>query len=316
VLYISHRLEEVTRLADRVTVLRDGKRIATHAASELSSDAMVELMSGEVTGTSARHTHRSHAGERTVLSVRGLARGSAVREASFEVRGGERLGITGLVGSGRTELLRALFGADRAKTGEVRVGDDAKPRRFAHPSQAVAAGLAMVTEDRKANGLLLSQPIRVNATLCALSRSFARFGLILSRAERSATDRMRQRLQIHCTGIQQRTGTLSGGNQQKVVVAKWLVRDAEVFLFDEPTRGIDVAARRKIYGIIEELAARGKGIVIVSSDLEELLETCDRIAVISAGRIAATFDRGEWSRDRITRAAFSGYVQAEPGPSR
>jgi ribose transport system ATP-binding protein len=173
----------------------------------------------------------------------------------------------------------------------------------------VAAGLAMITEDRKANGLLLPQPVRTNTTLGAMWRSFSKLGVIRRRAEEQAACAMADSLETRCTGVEQTVGELSGGNQQKVAIAKWLVRDADVFLFDEPTRGIDVAARRRIYRLIDALADAGKAIVTVSSDLDELLETCDRIAVMSAGRLVATFERGQWSREAIMQAAFSKYIQ-------
>ena len=302
--YISHRLDEVARLADRVSVLRDGRHVGTYPAAECPTDRMVELMSGE---SSAQGEYAgSLAREETVLRVANLS-GGPVRDVSFEVKAGERLGIAGLVGSGRTELLRLVFGADIAVSGAVHLRGSVDPRRFRHPREAVAAGLAMVTEDRKQNGLLLPHSIGVNASLASLGRLFSRGGVLRKRAEAEAAERQVASLDVRCRGIGQPVGTLSGGNQQKVAVAKWLVRTADVFLFDEPTRGIDVAARRRIYRLLDSLAAEGKGIVVVSSDLDELLEVCDRIAVMSAGRLVETFTRDDWSADRMMKAAFSGY---------
>ncbi|QDU62209.1 Galactose/methyl galactoside import ATP-binding protein MglA [Planctomycetes bacterium Pan216] len=307
-IYISHRLEEVTRLADRLTVLRDGRTAATVAAHEVSPDGMVQLMTGETSDESSHAGQwRSHAGSHSLLRVVGLSRLPMVDNVSLEVRAGERLGIAGLVGSGRTELLRAIFGADRAEAGELYLGEDPTPRRFDHPSAAVAHGMAMVTEDRKQNGLLLSLSLLINTTLCSLDRFSSKLGYLHRRAEASETARLLESLETRCTSIEQAVGTLSGGNQQKVAVAKWLLRDADVFLFDEPTRGIDVAARRRLYRLFDSLARHGKGLVIVSSDLDELLETCDRITVMSAGRVTGTFDRSSWSRDAIMRASFAGY---------
>jgi len=306
IIYISHRLEEISRLADRATILRDGRWIGTYPVSELTAEEMVRRMSGDEAVQKEMAERKPISGP-TVLQVNGISRGM-VKEASFTVHAGERLGIAGLVGAGRTELLRALFGADPAETGDVEVaGRPAK--RFQHPADAVANGLAMLTEDRKQNGLLLSQSIRVNSTLAALGKRFSRFGLLKRADERRAADQQCEQMQTRCTGVEQLVGTLSGGNQQKVAVAKWLIRDADVFLLDEPTRGIDVAARRRIHRLIDTLAEQGKGIVLVSSDVEELLETCDRIAVMSNGRLVATFERGDWSRERIMEAAFSGYSQ-------
>ncbi|TWU62461.1 sugar ABC transporter ATP-binding protein [Crateriforma conspicua] len=311
IVYISHRLDEVARLADRITVLRDGRKIGTFDAVECSTDRMVELMSGDSgSGDSALHPSRRQVD--TVLRVDALT-GGPVDHVSFNVNRGERLGIAGLVGSGRTELLRLIFGADVAMSGNIHLRDDATAYRFHHPRQAVAAGIAMVTEDRKDNGLLLSKSIQFNTTLASLRHRFANAGMVRGRIERSATQTQCDQLDIRCSTIDQCVGTLSGGNQQKVAIAKWLVRDADVFLFDEPTRGIDVAARRRIYRLIDTLAKDGKGVVIVSSDLEELLETCDRIAVMSDGRLVETFERNDWSHDRIMQAAFSGYRTQETG---
>ncbi|TWT56388.1 sugar ABC transporter ATP-binding protein [Allorhodopirellula solitaria] len=307
ILYISHRLDEVSALTDRITILRDGKFVATHATESMTTDLMVERMSGESLGSDAS-THTSHAREEVALSVRSLDCGM-VREVSLDVRSGERLGITGLVGSGRTELLRAIFGAEVATSGEVALRGESRGRRFRSPSEAVAAGIAMVTEDRKQNGLLLSQPISTNTTLSSLRKRFSRWGLIDRRGEQNVSQQWVDDLETRCESIDQAVGTLSGGNQQKVAVAKWLVRDADVFLFDEPTRGIDVAARKRIYRLLESLARSGKASVIVSSDLEELFETCDAIAVMCNGRLAATFPRDQWSQEKIMQACFSGYVK-------
>ena len=255
------------------------------------------------------------------MRVEGISAGP-VRDVSFEVRRGEVFGVTGLVGSGRTELLRAIFGADVAGAGGVELFPVAKeagastgPRRFRHPAEATRAGIAMVTEDRKENGLLLRQPVRVNATLASMRRRFSRFGVIRRRAEVDAAEAMRRELDIRGEGIEQPVGRLSGGNQQKVAVAKWLVRGAEVYLLDEPTRGIDVAARRRIYQVIDRLAAGGGAVVVVSSDAEELYEICDTILVMSAGRVADVVRRGEtgeegrpWDEGRLMRASFVGYA--------
>ncbi|QDS90959.1 Ribose import ATP-binding protein RbsA [Rosistilla ulvae] len=305
IIYISHRLDEVARLSDRITVLRDGKFICTRPTADVDRDAMVDLMTGETTQQQAADDFASHQTDRVAMRVERMSRGRWVRDVSFSVHRGERLGIAGLVGAGRTELLRLIFAADRADAGEVYLNDEAAPRRFADPSDAVAAGLAMVTEDRKENGLLLSQSIRANTTLASMKTLFSAGGWIRGAAERQMADRMRESMETRCTSIEQTVGTLSGGNQQKVAVAKWLVRDADIFLFDEPTRGIDVAARRRIYRLFETLARDEKSLVIVSSDLEELMETCDRIAVMSAGRLVASFARGDWSTEQIMQAAFA-----------
>lgn len=312
-IYISHRLDEVARMADRVTVLRDGQCVCTQPTAGLTTDSMVDLMTGEREDSVASHQHTSFTTDRVAMRVEGMSRGELLKDVSFHVHAGERLGIAGLVGSGRTELLRAVFGADVAQDGRLLLGESIVGQRFHHPKQAVAAGLAMVTEDRKQDGLLLQQSIRVNTTLCALQRDFSSGGVIRRRAEHDSSESMCRKMQTRCTSIEQTASTLSGGNQQKVVVGKWLVRDADIFLFDEPTRGIDVAARRRIYRLFDSLARDGKALVIVSSDLDELLEACDRIAVMSAGKLVATFDRSSWSYDKIMQAAFSGYTAQVAG---
>ena len=312
IIYISHRLDEVSQISDRISFLRDGKMIGTYETDRLTTDEMVELMTGDhphALADNAMTQQASGAAQSSPALTVDRISGGMVKDVSFEVRRGERLGIAGLVGSGRTELLRLIFGADIATSGAVLVGNEEQPRRFRHPHDAVAAGIAMVTEDRKKNGLLLSQSIRVNTTLAALKQRFSQTGLIRFSAENAATDQFCQSMEIRCTDGEQPTGTLSGGNQQKVVISRWLNTDASVFLFDEPTRGIDVPARRRIYRLIDSLAAEGKGIVIVSSDLEELLETCDRIAVMSNGKLVRTFERAEMSHESIMQAAFSGYLE-------
>ncbi|MCC9608647.1 sugar ABC transporter ATP-binding protein [Blastopirellula sp. JC732] len=311
IIYISHRLDEVARLSDRITVLRDGQYFGTYETSQLTTDQMVDLMTGDVHNPASHHPNPEETlGEKSsdfALRVEGIS-GGKVQDVSFEVRRGERFGIAGLVGSGRTELLRLIFGADVASRGHIYLDNSDTPRRFRHPSEAVAAGLAMVTEDRKQNGLLLPQSIRANSTLAALGKRFSRWGVIRSQAEAESAESHRESMEIRCTSIEQHTSALSGGNQQKVVIARWLTTEASVFLFDEPTRGIDVPARRRIYRLIDTLADEGKTIVIVSSDLEELFETCDRIAVMSNGRLCEIFSRPDMSHDAIMRAAFSGYL--------
>ncbi|QDV50266.1 sugar ABC transporter ATP-binding protein [Gimesia fumaroli] len=312
IIYISHRLDEIARIADRLTVLRDGKYVSMHAVSEFEPiERVVDLMTGETQAVEhALAEHTSRATARTMIRMQGLS-GGPVKDVSFSVHAGERYGIAGLVGAGRTELLRLLFGADRVERGELYLRDETTPRRFRHPHEAVEAKLAMVTEDRKQNGLLLSQSIRVNTTLTSLDLLTGATGVINRRQEAAVVEAERTRLQIHARDIEQSVGTLSGGNQQKVAVAKWLLKEADVFLFDEPTRGIDVAARRNIHQLFDQLAAQGKALIIVSSDLEELFETCDRIGVMSAGRLVSEYARADWSYDAIMQDCFSGYSTQE-----
>jgi len=219
------------------------------------------------------------------------------------------LGLAGLVGSGRTELLRLIYGADRKDAGEVYLGGRTTPTRITSPVHAVRAGIGLVTEDRKSQGLLLPQSIRVNTTLANL-RLVARAGWLRPDVERTRAQRLRELLRVRSSSVEQPVAELSGGNQQKVVFARWLHRDCDVLLLDEPTRGVDIGARADIYAQVDRLAAAGKALLMVSSDLRELMQVCDRIAVMSAGRLAGIFDRGEWSEQALLEAAFSGYAAA------
>lgn len=323
VVYISHRLEEITRVAHRVTVLRDGRMVWTRPVAEATEEATVQAMVGRELSQMPRRADVKGRAEAlakapTALCVEGLGRGAVVRDVSFTVREGEVLGFAGLMGSGRTETMRALFGADIPDRGEITLGASKVPARIRGPRDAVRLGLALLTEDRKAEGLLLPLSVRENVTLGRL-RDLCRAGAFVDRAreERAATD-LTKGLAVRCASIEQPARELSGGNQQKVVLARWLYRDPTVLIFDEPTRGIDIGAKREIYARIEELAARGKAILVVSSDLRELDQIADRIAVMSAGRIAAIFEHGDWSDEAILRAALSGYAgprQVEATPA-
>jgi len=312
IIYISHRMDEIRRITNRVTVLRDGRRVATHGAQEVTPAGLVREMVGhdlpERKGTSSRVTAE------VAMRVRKLTAGDRVREVSFEVHRGEILGLAGLIGSGRTETLRAIFGADRKDSGEIYLGTANQPVSIRNPADAVRAGLGMVPEDRKLDGLLLAQSIRVNTTLATLARHVRGGGWLDFRAETRTTNSLGERLGVRCASPEQTISELSGGNQQKVVIARWLARNCGVLLFDEPTRGIDVAAKDTIYQLLRDLAAEGKAVVVVSSELTELMALCDRILVMSAGTISAEFLPGQWSQEKITHAAFSGYLdRAEEG---
>lgn len=245
-----------------------------------------------------------------LLRVKGLGRANKVIDVSFDVRAGEIFGLCGLVGAGRTELLRLIYGADRPDHGTVELGRPLRACRIDSPSAAVAQGIALVSEDRKGEGLLLSQSISANLFLGNLS-VIARGGLLDAGVERDLAAHRIAALRIRCDGPDQPVSELSGGNQQKVVIGRWLERNCSVLLFDEPTRGIDVGAKRDIYGLLAALAGQGKALVVVSSDLRELMLICDRIGVLCAGRLTDTFDRECWSQDRILAAAFAGYQKRD-----
>ncbi len=311
IVYVSHRLEELRRIADRVAVLRDGRLVDARPMAGMSEDHLVQRMVGRSV-SDLEHRPRRTAGP-VVMSAQAIGRGSTVQDVSLELRAGEVFGIAGLVGSGRTELVRLLFGADRADRGSVTLHSSPDtdprvlPRGFASPMQAIAAGVGLVTEDRKSQGLLLGQSIRVNATLSDLS-AISRAGWLQRAQENRLVQGFVQTLGIRCRSPEQPVGTLSGGNQQKVVFARWLHREGRVLLLDEPTRGVDVGARAELYGELDRMAASGRALLMVSSDLRELMAMADRIGVMSAGRLVAVFERGQWSEQSLLAAAFS-----EPG---
>ncbi len=304
IIYISHRMDEIRRIADRITVMRDGRAVATHQGNNVTPVGLVREMVGHDL------PERKNVVERPVgevaLRVRNLHAGDQVRDVSFEVRRGEILGLAGLIGSGRTETLRAIFGADAKDSGEILVGE--QPVIIRQPADALRAGIGLVPEDRKQDGLLLPQSIRVNTTLSTIHQHANAVGWLNARAETKTTEAFCGRLQVQCSSNEQAIGELSGGNQQKVVIARWLARDCRILLFDEPTRGIDMAAKHTIYQLLRDLAGEGKAVLVVSSDLVELMSLCDRLLVMSQGCITAEFAPDEWTQEKITRAAFSGYL--------
>ncbi len=309
IIYISHRMDEIRRIATRTTVLRDGRRIATHPAAEVSPGELVREMVGH--DLPERKTAGARSAGPVALRVSHLRAGDRVRDVSFELHAGEIVGLAGLIGSGRTETLRAIFGADPKDGGELFTEGSDRPLSIRQPADAVTAGIGMVPEDRKLDGLLLAQSIRVNTTLATLSDHVHAGGWLDFAAEAKTTEALCDRLSVRCASLEQSVSQLSGGNQQKVVIARWLARQCRVLLFDEPTRGIDVGAKDMVYELLRQLAAEGKAVLMVSSELTELMALCDRILVMSAGRIAGEFLPGQWTQEAITRAAFSGYLDRQ-----
>lgn len=280
IVYISHRLDEIFTIADRLTVLRDGARVGESLVSNISRREMIEMMVGRA--LTEEYPRRSVELGAVRLEVSGLCWGKRVRDVSFSVRRGEILALTGLIGSGRTESVRLIFGAERCESGEIRV--DGQSRAIRHPRDAIAAGIGLLTEDRKLQGLVLGHSVRDNFGLPNLEL-WSRSGFVMQGREREAFDRFTESLRVKIYGPEQRAGTLSGGNQQKIVLAKWLARDCEILIFDEPTRGIDVGARFEIYQLMNQLAAQGKSIVMISSELPEVIGMADRILVMHEGRV-------------------------------
>lgn len=298
--YISHRLEELPRIADRITVLRDGRAIETRSMAEMPRDEMVRLMVGRPVEAHFPNLPEIAPDAAIRLSVRDLRAAVNVNGVSFDVHAGEIVGLAGLVGAGRTESLRAIAGADVPVSGEILV--DGVPIRVRAPHDAIAAGIALITEDRKAQGLVLGMSIRENTTLAHLN-AYSRGTFIDRAAERGAVAQQIADLRVRTPSMEQLVRNLSGGNQQKVVLAKWLVSEARVFLFDEPTRGVDVGAKAEIYALMLELLAHGAAIVMVSSELPEVLGMSHRVLVVREGRIAAEFARSEATPDRVIAIA-------------
>ncbi|HQK96157.1 MAG TPA: sugar ABC transporter ATP-binding protein [Armatimonadota bacterium] len=306
VIYISHRLEEVVEIGDRITVLRDGANVATLSRAEADIPRLIRLMVGrEVSDAPLREPMAPGA---ELLRVDGVTRRGVLAPCSFSVRAGEVVGVAGLVGSGRTELVRAVFGADSPDAGTVSVGGQVVPP--GSPAASVAAGLALLPEDRKADGLALNLSVRANVSLACLAQ-LIRLGLIDRRREASLAGEQITSLNIRLRDAAQPAGSLSGGNQQKVLLARWLASRARVFLFDEPTRGIDVGAKFEIYALINRLTREGAAIVMVSSYLPELLGMSDRILVMRRGAIVAEMPRCEATQERIMHFAALQNIGAE-----
>ena len=305
IIYISHHLEEVVELADRISVLRDGQMVVTRNRGELAIDEMIRFMVGRTLDERAALSKRRPSDE-VLFEIQNLSAPPRIKEVSFDLHRGEILGFAGLMGAGRTETMRAIFGADARASGTILLEGKDVSSRLRSPKAAVRLGIGFLTEDRKSLGLLLPKALRMNVTLARLNDELKGAGGWLRRdKEIAVAETWVSQLGIRCSSIEQTAGNLSGGNQQKVVLARWLYRDCRVLICDEPTRGIDVGAKFEIYRLLDQLAEEGKGIIVVSSDLKELLDLCDRIAVLSAGRLVKIFHRGEWTEDLIMAAAFS-----------
>jgi ribose transport system ATP-binding protein len=296
--YISHRLDEVFRIADRVTVLKDGRVVATEPTSELTTDRLVRLMVGREVG--ARLDRSRRAPGAVALAVRGLTRAGVLHDVGLQVRAGEILGIAGLAGAGRTEVLRAIHGADPVDAGQVEVFG--RPVRIRSPRDAIALGIGLLTEDRKADGFLLKQSVAFNTTITRLA-TVTRRGVVSRRRERQVVAEHLRRLAVRAQGPDAPVRNLSGGNQQKVVLAKWLHTRCRILLVDEPTRGVDVGAKREIWQLLADLAAGGVAIVMVSSELPEILAVSDRVLVMREGRVTAELERAEATEELIMRHA-------------
>jgi ribose transport system ATP-binding protein len=307
VIYITHRLGEVQELADRVAVLRDGENAGELQRDEIDHDRMVRLMVGR--DVSQFYARRPHGAGQAVLEALGLVTPAhPAHRLSFDVRAGEIVGLAGLVGAGRTELLRVLFGVDRPLGGELRVSG--RPVRFRSPADAIRAGVALVPEDRKQQGLVVAMTVKQNVSLAGLSRHCRRLGILSRRYEQEVTGEMIRRLNIKTPSAAQVVHFLSGGNQQKVVLGKWLSMRPQVLLLDEPTRGIDVGAKEEIYELMEGLAETGVAVLFVSSEMQEIMGMSDRVLVLHEGRLSGELARAELSEEAIMWLATGGAAAA------
>ena len=309
ILFVSHRLGEVFDLCDTATVFRDGRHVITTATSELTTADLIRHMVGRTVSLFPKV--ETAVGD-VLLEVDGLSRAGEFADVGFWVRSGEIVGMAGLVGAGRTEIARVLFGIDRRDAGEVRLRG--KPVEFSSPSQAMAAGVAYLPEDRHQDGLVLDFSIAENVTLPILPRLFPRL-FTRSSVERAVARDYTEQFNVRMTGVDQLVGALSGGNQQKVVLAKWLASKPTVLILDEPTRGIDIGAKVEVHRIIAELAASGLAIVLISSDLPEVLAMADRILVLHEGRIRAEIPRSSATEESVMYAATGHAASDDAAPA-
>ena len=299
-IYISHRMDEINRISDRVTVMRDGEYIGTVNTKDTSKDEIVRMMVGRVIYGDKKEKSNVSQNAETVLEVRHLSAGKEVKDVSFSLRKGEILGFAGLMGAGRTETARAIYGADPKDSGEIFVRG--KKVRIRQPEQAVKNGICYLSEDRKRYGLLLIKSVAENSALASID-NFTKAGWINDKSITKAAAETNALLRTKTPSMYQELKNLSGGNQQKVIVARWLIKNSDIFIFDEPTRGIDVGAKSEMYELMEKLAAQGKSIIMISSELAEIQRLSDRVIVMCEGRITAELDIADATQEEIMKYA-------------
>jgi len=302
IIYISHRMEEISQICDRITVLRDGELIGTENIEDVSFDDIVRMMVGRELGN--RFATRNHEIGEVVLEVENLQLADVFSDVSFNVRAGEILGISGLMDAGRTEILETIFGYRNKDQGKIKL--HGKQLNIKHPSDAVNAGLAFISEDRQAKGAIIGASIRENISLTNMETISSKAGIISTSKERKLAQDLIEKLQVNTVNMNQEVKRLSGGNQQKVVIAKWIGINPKVLLLDEPTRGVDVGAKQEIYQIMNELSKNGAAIIMVSSELPEILGVSDRVMVIHEGEVTGMFDREDADQEIIMTAAAGG----------
>ena len=301
--YISHRMEEIFELCDRITVLRDGSYIGVKSIPETNMNEIVKMMIGREIGE--RYPSRDVKIGKEVLKVKGLTRKGTFHDVSFSVRAGEVLGVSGLMGAGRTEIMQAIFGNLSYESGTIEIyGRDVK---ISNPRQAMEHGIGFITEDRKTEGLMLNKSIRENISLCNLGRISKSF-VVSKEAEKDMVGEAIKELHIKCFGPFHECNNLSGGNQQKVVLAKWILTNPKILILDEPTRGVDIGAKKEIYSIINKLAAQGVAIIMVSSELPEVLGMSDNIMVVREGEVRGIISYEEANQERVMTLATGGTI--------
>ncbi|WP_372517960.1 sugar ABC transporter ATP-binding protein [Solirubrobacter phytolaccae] len=307
VIYISHRMDELRRIADRITVIRDGRYVGTRNTAQTAMPEVISMMVGRELNLDAQPVGVREDRE-VVLQVAGLSTKDLLREVTFELRKGEILGFAGLMGAGRTEVARAVVGADRIDSGTITLRG--REIKIANPAEAARHRIGYLSEDRKRYGLLLEQEVGANIGLSALAERFQSWGFVRDRAMRATAAEYVDTLRIKTPSVKQTAKNLSGGNQQKVVIAKWLVKDCDILIFDEPTRGIDVGAKEEIYRLLNQLAESGKSIVMISSELPEILRMSHRIVVMCEGRVTGTLDASEATQEQVMHYATLRAVAA------
>jgi ribose transport system ATP-binding protein len=306
ILYISHRMEELKKISDRITVLRDGEYVGTVDTADTELRHVISMMVGRQIQGEVRPDVEP--GEReTVLEVRGLSTKTLLEDVSFELRRGEILGFAGLMGAGRTEVARAICGADPIASGEIIV--HGAPATIHNPADAARLGIGYLSEDRKRYGLMLDQDVNLNILISSLSDYTNVVGMVRDELGRETSRRYVGSMKIKTPSIRQRTKNLSGGNQQKIVISKWLAKDCDILIFDEPTRGIDVGAKEEIYALLESLAREGKAIMMISSELPEILRMSHRVVVMSEGRVTGILDNAEADQETIMEYATRAHTQ-------
>ncbi len=299
-IYISHRMDEINRISDRITVMRDGEYVGTLNTAETNKDEIVKMMVGRVIYGDKKEQSTVSDDAPVVLEVKNLNRGKEIKNVSFKLRKGEILGFSGLMGSGRTEVARAIYGADAVESGEVFVNGEKTDIKT--PAEAVKKGICYLSEDRKRYGLLLDKSIAENSVLSSLD-DYISAGWINDKKIDEAATAANEKLKTKTPSIKQKLKNLSGGNQQKVIIARWLLRDSDIFIFDEPTRGIDIGAKSEMYTLMEDLASKGKSIIMISSELSEIQRLSDRVVVMCEGRITGELDIKDATQEKIMALA-------------